>query len=123
MGFIADALLVLGAFTAAAYCIILAKRLRNFNDLEKGIGGAVSVLSSQVETLAATLKDAQTMANQSNTSLEDLTHRAENVSQKLELLMASMHDLPSTAPTSKAAEPASQPLFSRRAKDVSGDMQ
>lgn len=122
MGLIADALLILGAFAAAAYCIVLSRRLRNFNDLEKGIGGAVSVLSSQVETLATTLKDAQKTASQSNTSLSELTERAESVSQKLELLMASMHDLPS-AETQAPKPPASQPLFSRRTKDHGGDLQ
>ncbi|MDA7827261.1 hypothetical protein N9A67_03430 [Rhodobacteraceae bacterium] len=123
MNMIADALLILGAFAAAAYCLVLSRRLRNFNDLEKGIGGAVSVLSSQVETLATTLKDAQMTASQSNTSLDDLTHRAEKVSQKLELLMASMHDLPEATLTPGPPKPASQPLFSRRAKDQGGELQ
>jgi len=111
MALISDILLILGAVAATIYCIILSKRLQNFKDLDKGIGGAVSVLSSQVETLTQALNQAQSSADQSNSSLTELTERAESVSQRLELLMASMHDLPSAPPQ---PEQKSQPLFSRR---------
>lgn len=111
MGMIADILLIVGATAAAAYCIILSKRLQKFTDLEKGVGGAIAVLSSQVETLSDTLETAQSTASQSSGSLNDLTDRAEAVSKRLELLMASMHDLPNPAPQ-KPAE--TQPVFSRR---------
>lgn len=118
MALISDILLILGAVAATIYCIILSKRLQNFKDLDKGIGGAVSVLSSQVETLTQALNQAQTTADQSNSSLADLTQRAETVSQRLELLMASMHDLPSPQPQ---PEQKSQPLFSRRAPATDTD--
>ena len=49
MDVIADILLVAGALGAGFYCYILARRLSRFNDLENGVGGAVAVLSAQVD--------------------------------------------------------------------------
>ena len=94
MDIIADILLVAGAFGAAIYCLVLSRRLRRFNDLEKGVGGAVAILSAQVDDLTRTLQSAQSSAATSTNSLEELTDRAEGVARRLELLVASMHDLP-----------------------------
>ncbi|WP_101067131.1 hypothetical protein [Roseovarius salinarum] len=94
MELIADILLVAGALGAGVYCYVLARRLSRFNDLENGVGGAVAVLSAQVDDLTKTLEAAQTTANESTRSLDGLTDRAENVAKRLELLVASMHDLP-----------------------------
>lgn len=105
MEFVADVLLVGGALGASVYCYVLARRLAKFNDLEKGVGGAVAVLSAQVDDLTKTLEAAQNSANDSSTSLGDLTMRADGVAQRLELLVASMHDLPaSNAAASVPAE-------------------
>ncbi|AZV80116.1 hypothetical protein EBB79_20955 [Parasedimentitalea marina] len=98
MEMIADILLVAGALGAGFYCFVLARRLNRFNDLEKGVGGAVAVLSSQVDDLNKSLVAARAMSDGSTKSLEGLTNRAESVAQRLELMMASMHDLPA-APT------------------------
>lgn len=98
---IADILLISGALGATAYCVVLARRLRRFTDLEKGVGGAIAVLSAQVDDMTRTLKSAQTSAAGSAKSLADLTGRAEGAAKRLELLVASMHDLPPTAPAPK----------------------
>ena len=55
MALIADILMTAGALSAAFYCIVLSRRLTRFNDLEKGIGGAVAVLSAQVDDLKTML--------------------------------------------------------------------
>ena len=98
MELIADILLVAGALGAGFYCLVLARRLRRFNDLENGVGGAVAVLSAQVDDLAKTLEAARSTASGSTQSLEGLTDRAESVAKRLELMVASMHDLPAGAP-------------------------
>lgn len=94
MEMIADILLVAGALGAGFYCYILARRLSRFNDLENGVGGAVAVLSAQVDDLTKTLLAAQNTASASTDSLDALTDRAEGVAKRLELLVASMHDIP-----------------------------
>ena len=59
---IADVLMVAGALGAGLYCYVLARRLRQFTDLEKGVGGAVAVLSVQVDDLTKVLAQAQSSA-------------------------------------------------------------
>lgn len=112
MDLIADILLAAGAIGAGIYCFVLGRRLNRFNDLEKGVGGAVAVLSAQVDDLTKTLEAAQTTASGSAQTLVDLAARADSVSQKLELQMASLHDI-APAPPPRAAEerqPAKSPV-------------
>lgn len=122
MTFIADILLVAGAIGAGFYCFILAKRLNRFNDLEKGVGGAVAVLSAQVDDLTKMLAAAQESADGSNNALNDLTQRAESVAGKLELMMASMHDLsePSSESETPKSNPASDVMFVRHENSARG---
>lgn len=94
MDLIADILLIAGALGAGLYCIVLSRRLNRFTNLEKGVGGAIAVLSSQVDDMTKALDEARTATNSSASSLQALTGRAEGVAQRLELLVASMHDLP-----------------------------
>ena len=94
MELIADFLLIAGALGAGLYCIVLSRRLNRFTDLEKGVGGAIAVLSSQVDDMTNALETARSATTSSAQSLDALTGRAEGVAQRLELLVASMHDLP-----------------------------
>ncbi|MEL6594747.1 MAG: hypothetical protein AAFQ47_02325 [Pseudomonadota bacterium] len=94
MTLIADALLIAGALGATLYCIVLARKLNKFNDLEKGVGGAVAVMSAQVDDMTKTLTQAEAEAKRSAADLEAATGRAEAAVTRLELLLASLHDLP-----------------------------
>ena len=76
MDLVADILLVAGALGAGFYCFVLGRRLKRFNDLEKGVGGAVAVLSAQVDDLTKTLEAAQKTAAESAEALSDTTQRA-----------------------------------------------
>lgn len=98
MELIADILLIAGAASAAFYCIVLARRLNRFTNLEQGVGGAIATLSAQVDDMTRTLTDAQGSARGSTATLADLTARAEDVARRLELLVAAMHDLPEAEP-------------------------
>ena len=130
MTFIADILLVAGALGAAFYCIVLSRRLSRFNDLEKGVGGAVAVLSAQVDDMTKTLERAREAASSSTQSLDALTVRAETVAGRLELMVASMHDLPDDAPPEEpevkveaafihAAATSESPMFVHRQNPMS----
>ncbi len=98
MEMISDILLAAGALGAAIYCIVLAGRLKRFNNLQNGMGGAVAVLSAQVDDMTKTLQQAQRAAVTSSVNLTSLTERAEEVAKRLELMLASMHDLPEVTP-------------------------
>ncbi|MGO4851674.1 hypothetical protein [Phaeovulum sp. W22_SRMD_FR3] len=94
MQFISDILLGAGAIGAAIYCMVLSRRLKRFNQLESGMGGAIAVLSAQVDDMTKALVRAQTTAATSAEQLQALTRRAEQGAERLELMLASLHDLP-----------------------------
>ena len=97
MELIADILLGAGALGAAFYCYVLAGRLKAFTTLETGMGGAIAVLSAQVDDMTKALEQARGAATGSASELAALTERAEGIAARLELMVASMHDLPEKA--------------------------
>lgn len=109
MAMIADTLLAAGAMAASFYCFILSRRLRRLSDLDKGLGGAIAVLSVQVDDLAKALKQTEAASERATEDLVRQTERAEKAAQQLQLLVASLHDLPQPAPD----ETAMSPVFSR----------
>lgn len=98
---ISDLLLGFGALFAAGYCFVLSRRLKRFNQLELGMGGAIAVLSAQVDDMTRALERAQATAGSSAEQLRSLTGRAEEGAEKLELLLASLHDLPEADPEAR----------------------
>lgn len=94
MELIANILLAAGAFGLAAYCFVLQRKISSFAKLEDGMGGAIAVLSAQVDDMTKALSIAQAAAGDSSSKLEDLTQRAEAAAVRLELLVSSLHDLP-----------------------------
>jgi hypothetical protein len=109
MAFIADILMAAGAFGAAIYCYVLSGRLKKFTTLESGMGGAIAVLSAQVDDMTRALELARTAANGSAEGLQALTEKAEAAIGRLELLMASLHDLPEQAPPPPTASAPPEP--------------
>ena len=108
MEFFADLLIAAGAIGVAAFCIVLSRRLKALGRLDSGIGGAIAVLAAQVDDLTRALKAAQATARDSASQLESQTRRADAACRQLELLMASLHDLPPAdrAPKRPARKPA-----------------
>lgn len=117
MEIIANMLLAAGAFGAAAYCRILSWRLRKFTALEGGMGGAIAVLSAQVDEMSRALEAARLTAGGSAQHLQALTGRAEGVAVRLELLVAAMHDLP-VGRSADAAGADMMPVAGRRLRLV-----
>lgn len=117
MELISDILLMAGSFGAAIYCYVLSTRLKKFTTLETGMGGAIAVLSAQVDDMTVALEKARGAANGSAESLEALTARGEAVARKLELLVASLHDLPEPEVTQKPSA-ADTPEDERRLRFV-----
>lgn len=114
MDLIADSLLLAATLGAALYCYVLASRLRRFTTLETGMGGAIAVLSAQVDEMTRALEKAQGIASHSERRLAELTDRAEALSSRLELLVASLHDLPDEAAPPAAVDEARRLRFIRR---------
>lgn len=112
MDLIADIFLISGALGAGFYCLILSRRLNRLNDLETGVGGAVAVLSAQVDDLTKSLSNAQKIAGQSTQELSNVTQRAEETTRRLELILASMHDI---EPSESGQSKSMGPLLGRKA--------
>ncbi len=89
MELIADILMTSGALAAGMYCLVLSRRLSRFNDLERGMGGAVAMLSVQVDDLKRALEDAKTSATHTASSLEEAIDRADEAARRLERSIAS----------------------------------
>jgi hypothetical protein len=106
---LSDVLLGAGALAAGAYCLVLSRRLRRFADLDRGLGGAVAVLSAQVDDLTQALARAEGAARESAAALGAASGRAEAAGRRLELLMASLHDIPEGGGT----EAPQAPVFVR----------
>lgn len=123
MDLISDILLLAGALCAGFYCFVLSRRLNEFRDAESGIGPAVATLSTQVDELTRSVSAARKVAENSTDTLELLTDRAEGVAQKLELMIASMHDIPSVDDEPKQSSSTSNPVFSTRMSKTTGATQ
>ncbi|MEP3884146.1 MAG: DUF6468 domain-containing protein [Lentilitoribacter sp.] len=120
MAFIADLLLVAGALAAGFYCFVLSKRLSALQNAEGGVGQVVAALSAQVDELSRSLDTAQLVASSSNESLNELTGRAEDVAQRLELMVAAMHDIPATNENIPQKPAEEGPVFSTRVGSAAG---
>jgi len=116
LSWISDLLLAGGALGAAFFCFVLSRKLSRFSDLEKGMGGAIAVLSVQVDDMNKALAHAKSASTSARTDLEALTEKAEAAVRRLELMLASMHDLPEpetrsntrAAPAAETATPTSE---------------
>ena len=58
------------------------------------MGGAIAVLSAQVDDMTRALQAAQGTAGQSSAALEAQVARAEAAAARLDLILAALHDLP-----------------------------
>lgn len=116
MELIANALLAAGALGAGLYCYVLALRLKQFQTLESGMGGAIAVLSAQVDDMTRALDRARGTAGNQVAQLEGQTQRAEAAARRIELLLASLHDLPDPAGMTPAA---ARPEEARQDADAS----
>lgn len=78
----------LGAMLAAAYCLLLSRRLRALTRLDSDLGAAIAVMSQQVDALTRALALASQSGSQAEASLALTIARAETASRNLELLLA-----------------------------------
>lgn len=110
MNFLSDILLAAAALGAAIYCVILSRRLSALTSLDGGLGSAIAILSAQVDDLTKLLNTAQKAAGRAQSTLADQSARAEAASNRLELLLASMHDLPPAPTPERMRAPSRWPV-------------
>lgn len=94
---LADVLLAAASLGAAAYCMVLSRRLKKLGSFDKGIGSAIAVLSAQVEEMKAALREAKAGSDSASENLNDLVRQARDISSELEMMIAACHDFAETA--------------------------
>lgn len=88
MEMFADIAIGVGALLAAAYCMLLSRRLRNFTRLDGDVGRAIALLSTQVDQLTRALSAAEAGSAAREQTLREQISAAEQAARRLELLMA-----------------------------------
>ncbi|WP_461428666.1 DUF6468 domain-containing protein [Gymnodinialimonas sp.] len=92
MSYGADILVIFASLGAMAYCMVLSRRLSRLTSFDKGLGGAIAVMSSQVDEMKAALKEAKSGSDGAGSQLNDLVHQAREISSELEMMIAACHD-------------------------------
>ncbi|MCC5991519.1 MAG: hypothetical protein JJT99_03250 [Rhodobacteraceae bacterium] len=87
MTILIDIAVALGAFLAAAYCMLLSRRLRALTRLDGDVGAAIAVLSQQVDALTKALETASHAGSAAQTGLDSSIARAETATRSLELML------------------------------------
>lgn len=126
---LADLLMIAASSGAAIYCLILSRRLSRLTSFDKGIGGAIAVLSAQVDEMKAAVADARAGADGVSLQLQDQMKQARDISRELELMIAACHDFAeeamvvqsASAPT-VVAKPPTEPVGSPARPDPGNDV-
>ncbi len=100
----ADILVILASLGAMAYCMILSRRLSRLTSFDKGLGGAIAVMSSQVDEMKTALREAKAGSDGAGNQLTDLVHQARDISSELEMMIAACHDFAEEAISVQAPE-------------------
>jgi hypothetical protein len=101
----ADFLVIVASLGAMCYCIILSRRLNRLTSFDKGLGGAIAVMSSQVDEMKAALREAKAGSDGAGKQLHELVHQAREISSELEMMIAACHDFAEEAIAAQVTEP------------------
>jgi hypothetical protein len=88
-----DLILGISSLIAAAYCLMLSKRLKALTRLDSELGTAIAIMSEQVETLTKVLRTASQSSTAAETTLTTTIARAEIITRNLELIISTQRAL------------------------------
>ncbi len=103
--YVADGLLIFASMGAALFCLILSRRLTKLSQIDSGLGGAIAVLSAQVDDMSKALAETKTGSEGSAQKLAALNREARQLSQELELMLSACHDLDQAASRKEPVNP------------------
>ena len=104
----ADILVTIASLGAMGYCMVLSRRLNRLTSFDKGLGGAIAVMSSQVDEMKAALREAKAGSDGAGKQLHELVTQARDISTELEMMIAACHDFAEEAISVQTTELASQ---------------
>ena len=108
MDLLMNGLLTAATLFAGGYCWVLARRVRDLNSLDSGLGGAIVTLTRQVELARTTLDEARAASHVTRQDLAQLVAKADGAAGQLRLLIAAA-PLPAAAPQ-PMPQPVPQPV-------------
>ena len=113
MTVIMDGLLVAATIFAGSYCWVLSRRVRALMDLDKGLGGAITTMTRQIEQAKLALDEAKAAGRGNREELQALIGKADAAAAQLRMLMASQReaDRPRSLRTRSDAEPRSRSVL------------
>ena len=94
----ADIMLISATLGAGIFCLILSRRLTRLSRIDNGLGGAIAVLSAQVDDMSKALAETKTGSEGSATRLEELNTEARTLLEELELMISACHDVGEAPP-------------------------
>ncbi|MEO0859491.1 MAG: hypothetical protein AAFY65_02675 [Pseudomonadota bacterium] len=106
LSLISDIFLVAATLGLAGYCMVLSRKLKAFNDVDTGVGGAIATLSMQVDRLEQSLKEAEADAEDRQGKLTQALAAADDRIGKLDVLLASLDDVETDYDDVDPPEPA-----------------
>ena len=124
MSLIADGLLIATCLTAALYCYVLSRRLKDFSNTDDGIGQQIIQLNATLEETRTALKETQASAKKASEALAREITQARKMATQLRNLIDEAGAVPAEAPKAsnepapKAAKPASSKASARAAAPV-----
>lgn len=92
MTVIMDGLLVAATIFAGTYCWVLSRRVRALMDLDKGLGGAITTMTRQIEQAKLALDEAKAAGRGNREELQALIAKADAAAAQLRMLMASQRE-------------------------------
>lgn len=102
---ISDIFLIVATVGVALHVHLTMRRMRAVNEVDPGLGGAVSALSTQVDSLRGSLDGALADARSRADTLETALARADDKIGRLEMLIATAEDLEASAYDAARDEP------------------
>jgi len=99
---VADILLIAATLGAGVFCLVLSRRLTRLSRIDNGLGGAIAVLSAQVDDMSKALTETKSGSQSSATRLEEVNAEAQLLLEELELMLSACHDV--DAPPAPASE-------------------
>ncbi|MEM1343267.1 MAG: hypothetical protein AAGI34_01655 [Pseudomonadota bacterium] len=123
MELISNGLLIVTALTAALYCLILARRLRNLTDSQSGIGAQIQALNRVLEETRTALTETRKGVTEARGSARTAT---ENLAREVATARETIAALERAAVLARdrfdAAQPVLEPMAATAAAPVEATM-
>ncbi|TFL18441.1 hypothetical protein [Jannaschia formosa] len=90
---LSDLLLLVATGGLAAWCLVLSRRLRAFDEADSGVGSSVAALSEEIAALKSAVAEVHAETDAKAAALAAQIEKADDRIGRLELLLAGLEDM------------------------------